>query len=143
MALVRVLAREWKMEVEDELAAFVEVGGINTFAFGGSKTDADTTGFDSEGWAEHLVAERSRTLTMEGFYIEDKDTGARDPGQEIVDGLAEKIGEEAIGNFKLTSPGGTVLTFSGSVEPADIGGGHNDATSWGATITINGKVTKS
>jgi len=62
-------------------------------------------------------------LGLSGFYIEDKTTGDRDPGQELVDELAEKIGEEAIGNFKLTSPGGTVMTFRGSVEPGDIGGG--------------------
>ena len=143
MALVRVLARDWVFEVEGTAGTFVPVGGLHTFGLGGTKVDTDTTGFDSEGFAEHLVTERAHSLTLSGFFIEDLDTGARDPGQKIIDELAEKIGEEAIGNFKLTSPGGTVMTFKGSVEPGDIGGGKNDATSWGATITVTGKITRS
>jgi len=142
MALVRVLARDWKFEVEgDTTGTFVEVGGLNTFGLSGTKVDTPTTGFDSEGFAEHLVTERAHSLTLSGYFIEDLDTGDRDPGQAIIDELATKIGAEAIGNFKLTSPGGTVYTFSGSVEPGEKGGGTNDATSWGATITINGRVT--
>jgi hypothetical protein len=144
MALAKVLARDWTLEVEGTTTGtFVPVGGINTFGFGGTKNDTDTGDFDSGGFAEHLVTERAYTLTLSGFFLEDQDTGERDPGQAIVDELATKIGEEAIGNFKLTSPGGTVYTFSGSVEPAEVGGGKNDVTSWGATITVNGKVTVS
>ena len=143
MALVRVLARDWVFEVEGTAGTFVPVGGLHTFGLSGTKVDTDTTGFDSEGWAEHLVTERAHSLTLSGFFIEDQTTGERDPGQAIIDELATKIGEDAIGNFKLTSPGGTVMTFKGSVEPGDIGGGKNDATSWGATITVTGKVTGS
>lgn len=141
MAIVRVLARDWKLKVDNGTGTFVEVGGINTFGFGGSKTDADTTGFDSDGWSEHLVAGRGRTLTMEGFFLEDPDTGQRDAGQAIIDALANEIGEDAIGSFELTTPGGTTYEFNGSVEPSDVGGGHNDATGWGATITVTGQVT--
>lgn len=142
MPVVRVLAREWTIQVKNSSSVFVDVGGINTFTFGGGKTDADTTGFDSEGWAEHLVVQRGRTLTIGGFFLEDS-VGARDPGQAVIDGLASKIGAEAIGDFKLTTPGGKVWEFSGSVEPADVGGGTNDVTSWGATITVTGQVSKS
>lgn len=144
MALTKVLARDWTFEVEDPTAGtFVPVGGINTFGFGGTKTDTDTGDFDSGGWAKHLVTERAHTLTLSGFFLEDQATGERDPGQAIIDELTTKIGEEAIGSFKLTSPGGAVYEFSGSVEPAEVGGGKNDVTSWGATITINGKITVS
>jgi len=144
MALTKVLARDWTFEVEDPTAGtFVPVGGINTFGFGGTKTDTDTGDFGSGGWAEHLVTERAHTLTLSGFFLEDQATGERDPGQAIIDELTTKIGEEAIGSFKLTSPGGAVYEFSGSVEPAEVGGGKNDVTSWGATITINGKITVS
>ena len=95
MPIVRVLAREWKIEVKNSSSEFVEIGGINTFAFGGGKTDADTTGFDSEGWSEHLVAQRGRTLTIEGFFLEDPTDGTRDPGQAVIDELASKISSEA------------------------------------------------
>jgi len=140
MALTKVLARDWKLEVENEAGEFVKVGGIETFEFGGGKTDEDTTDFDSDGWAEHIPTLRSRTLTMSGFRLEDTTTGERDPGQEIIDDLANKTGEEGLGNFSLTSPGGTVYEFKGSVEPTGPGGGHTNVTSWGATITVSGKV---
>jgi hypothetical protein len=70
MAIQRVLAREWKFEIYD--GAWKEIGGLNSFAWGGTKTDADTTGFDSQGWSEHLPAQRGRTLTLEGSYLDRK-----------------------------------------------------------------------
>lgn len=141
MALTKVLARDWTFEVEDPTAGtFVPVGGVETFEFSGSKTDEDTTDFNSGGWAEHIPTLRSRTLTVNGFRLEDESTGERDPGQELIDELANKTGEEGLGNFKLTSPGGTLYEFKGSVEPASFGGGHTNVTSWGATITVSGKV---
>lgn len=141
MALTKVLARDWICEVENEMGVFIPVGGIETFEFGSGKTDADTTDFDSEGWGEHIPAVRTRTVTINGFFLEDKETGARDPGQKIIDELANKVGQEGLGNFRLTSPGGTLYEFKGSVDPAGPGGGHTDATSWGATIAVSGKIT--
>jgi len=141
MPVQKVLARDWKVEVKDDSSTWQEVGGVVTLGFGGSKTAADTTDFDSDGWEEHLVSRRGRSLTLEGHYLEDPDTGDRDPGQEAIDDLANAMGAEAVGDFKLTSPGGKVMTFSGSVEPADVGGGDADVTSWGATITVDGEVS--
>ena len=237
MAIQRVLAREWKFEIYD--GAWKEIGGLNSFAWGGTKTDADTTGFDSQGWGEHLPAQRGRTLTLQGSYLEvpkengqfiarikvltgavtasgnvtitlneieditvavieydtvrevatkiaqsindETDwsaysigdtltvkhtsgeaftvsfedtgttgvtvksavTGDRDEGQEAVDALCTKIGSDSIAQFRKTSPGGTVETFYASAEMADVGGGNNDTTSWGVTLTISGKVAQS
>lgn len=237
MAMERVLARSWKFEIND--GTWKEIGGINSFTWSGSKTDADTTGFDSGGWAAHLTAQRGRTLTLQGNYLEvpkengqfiarikvltgavtasgnvtvtlnesvadnitvavvkddtvrtvatkmakaiDTDTdwiaysvgdtvtvrhtsggdftvsvpagttgvtvkcavtGDRDDGQEAVDALCTGIGADSIAQFRKTSPGGTVETFYASAEMGDIGGGDNDTTSWGVTLTISGMVTR-
>mgnify|MGYP001157848879 FL=1 len=239
MAIDRVLARGWKFEINDN-GDWKEIGGLNSFAWGGTKTDADTTGFDSQGWSEHLPVQRGRTLTLQGSYLEvpkengqfiarikvltgavtasgnvtvtlnkgvaeniivavvkddtvrtvatkiaqeiDEDTdwsaysigdtvtvkhtsgeaftvsfadtnttgvtvksavtGDRDEGQEAVDALCTKIGADSIAQFKKTSPGGKAETFYASAEMGDIGGGNNDTTSWGVTLTISGKVTQ-
>lgn len=237
MAIQRVLARDWKFQIYDD-GTWKEIGGINSFAWGGSKTDADTTGFDSDGWNEHLAAQRGRTLTLEGHFLEvpmqdgdhiahikvltgavtasgnititlnagtaenvvvavvegntvkevaikiaqeiDDETnwsarrigdtvivkhssgnaftvsfvdtgstgvtvstavsGDRDEGQEAVDALCTKFGPNGLAQFKKTSPAGTTETFYASAEPSDVGGGHNDPTAWGVTLTISGKI---
>lgn len=75
--------------------------------------------------------------------MEDPDTGDRDPGQNLVDEAAEVVGHDALRKFRLTTPGGTEYTFDGTVEPADIGGGTNEAADWGAEIEVSGKVAVS
>jgi len=143
MPVTKVLARDWMLEIEDDNGTepeWVEVKGLTSLSFGGDKTDADTTDFDSEGRAEHLPVRRERNLTIEGNYLEDPDTGDRDEGQDLVDDAAELVGQDALKEFRLTSPGGTEKEFTASVEPADVGGGVDDTTDWGADLTISGQV---
>lgn len=141
MAAVKVLARGWKVEIQDSLLAWKEVKGINTLTFSGSKNDADTTTFDDNGWLTHLVASRGRTITLGGYYLEDPSTGARDAGQETVDALADSIGTTSLGTFRLTSPYGTVRNLTASANVSDIGGGNDDPTGWSAELTINGAAS--
>ena len=140
---VKILARDWDLTVSDGAATpeFVAIGGITGFTFGASKTDADITTFDSEGSNEHLVASRSRTLSVEGKYMETT-LGVSDVGQARIEVLAAAIGAASIADFKLKSPGGAIRTFKGSVKLGDIGGENDDATSWGFEITVSGPVTR-
>lgn len=148
MPKIKVLARDWKVEIktgEDETsgdAIYTQITGLNTLTFGSDKEDADTTSFDSEGHNEHLPASRGNTLSMEGFYKVDPNDGSRDEGQEAVEELADKVGPDGLGQFRLTDPGGNAREFSASAVLSDIGGGNNDATSWGAELTVSGAVTK-
>jgi len=145
MALVKVLARDWVTEINtgtEETPVWTPIGGVETLTFSQDKEDADDTDFNSQGWAEHMVVQRSNSLTLEGKYMEDPQTGERDPGQEAVEQAGEAIGYDSLKQFRLTSPGGTVRTFKASVLIGDIGGGLNDKTSWGAELTISGPITK-
>jgi len=135
MAVTKVLARDWTVTVGG-----TAIGGINSITFSSSKTNAETTDFASSGWAEHIVAERTRSMSCEGFFMEDEDTGDRNAGQSAIEALAELFSADSLGTFVLTSPGGTTYTFSASVELADIGGGNNDPTSWGFTAEVSGSV---
>jgi hypothetical protein len=141
MAVTKVLARGWKFEVYDtDTLLYVEVTGINTFTFTRGKNDADTTDFDSEGYEEHMAASRNFEITGEGFYKEDLSTGDRDLGQEIMEDYAELVGEDSLRQFRMTSPGGTEKEFNASVNIGDVGGGNDDPTSWGFTLTVSGKL---
>lgn len=145
MAKVKVLARNWLIEVNTgtvALPAWTKVGGINSFTVSGDKEDTDTTDFDSGGWGEHIVASRSRSISFEGFFLEDQADGSRDAGQAFIEDASEEIGPDSISQTRITSPAGKVTEYSGSYSTGDVGGGINDATSWGAEMTVSGKPVK-
>lgn len=144
MAVVKVLARDWTLWLNQTGTYATPVWtnitcGLNTFTFSNSKNDADTTDFCNDGYMDHIVASRSLELTGEGFYMEDEITGDRDLGQEYMEALNTAMGNSAKGDFKLVSPGGSGRRFYASVNVGDTGGGNDDPTSWGFTLTIAGK----
>lgn len=140
MAVTKVLARDWVLEIKNS-SGYTRIKGLNTLSFSNSKNDTDTTDFDSQGATEHLVTSRSQEISAEGFYLVDKTTKKRDEGQQAVEALAELIGPESLGEFRLTSPAGTMKTFLASANIGDIGGGNDDATTWGVTLTVSGKMS--
>lgn len=141
MAIQKVLARGWKFEAEDSTpGTFLEVKGLEQIEFSDDNSTVDTTDFNSNGRAEHLVAERKASISVEALYLEDSSTGDRDPGQERVEEIAALVGNNSLGNFRLTSPGGTVKSFSASAK-ISTGGSRNDATSWKASFEISGQIT--
>lgn len=145
MAKVKVLARNWIIEVNtgtDAVPAWTKVGGINSFTVSGDKEDTDTTDFDNAGWGDHIVASRSRSISFEGFFLEDQTDGSRDAGQEFIEEQSEEIGPDSISETRITSPAGTVTEYRGSYSTGDVGGGVNDATSWGAELTVAGKPVR-
>lgn len=137
---VKVLARGWNVFIDTGSGASIwtEIKGLTNLIFDGEKTNADTTTFESGGDEEHQVASRSKTLGLEGQYLEDQNDGGRDPGQEAVEKLADQVGANSIGNFKLVSPAGTVRYFSASANVSGIGGSKNDPTGWKADLDVSG-----
>lgn len=147
MAQVKVLARNWGLYVFDQAATdagtgediYQKIHGVTTFGIEPDMEQADTTDFDSSGFSEHLPSSRSSSISLEGQYKEDDTDGTQDPGQKILDDLAEKVGTAAITRFRIKSPGGTVKEYNVSVTPGTTGGGVSDPTSWGATLNVSGK----
>jgi hypothetical protein len=149
MAKVKVLARKFKLEIDTDsilasptgTPAFVEIKGLSSMTFDTEKTDADANSFDNEGVDEHIVASRAKSIALQGKYYEDLSDGSRDAGQSAVEDLSELTAERSLGDFKLTTPGGTVKTFSASASVSGIGGGLNDTANWNADLKISGAVT--
>ena len=139
MAEIKVLARDWDIEIYDAVGEdWLEIGGITSLTFSSDMTEAETTDFDSEGWAEHIPAERTKSLSVEGNYLEDE-AGERDQGQEEVEEAAELTGDDGLTPFYLESPnGGIQIAFLASVNMSDIGGDTNDPTSWGFDLIVSG-----
>lgn len=143
MAKVKILARHLKPEINtgtDALPVWTPVGGLNSLTFDSEKTDTDDTDFDSDGWAEHKVAQRASSISLEGFYKEDPDTGDRDAGQEALLALAEAVGYDSLKPFRVTTPGGNVTVYRVSAKvDAPAGGGLNDNSGFNAELTVSGK----
>lgn len=135
---VKVLARGWKLEVQNSVLAWLEIKGLNTLGFDSEKNDADTTTFDDAGWQTHLVASRAKSLSLEGFYLEDPSNKSRDPGQYEVESLSDRMGQESLGLFRLTSPAGTVRNFHASANVTGFGGANDDPAGWTAELNVSG-----
>ncbi len=145
MAVEKVLARGWSFEINtgtEGAPTWTKIGGIETFSIEKEKTDAEGTDFDSAGWAEHVVAERGVSISLEGFHKEDSSTGDRDAGQEAVEALADAVGDASLDQFRMTSPGGNTWTFYASADVGGPGGGRNDYASWSCTLKVSGQITK-
>lgn len=141
MAQRKILARGWAFEISDgaPVATFIQIGGLNTWSVSVEKNDADTTDFDSDGWNEHIVASRGRSISFEGLFMIDPVTKIRDAGQAEVEELADKIDYDSIREFRYYH----VATGIGrkgfvSANVSDVGGGNDDPTSWGAEMTFSG-----
>ncbi len=141
MGKVKVLARDIKVYVKlvDE---WIKINELESVTFSSGKSDEDTTTFDNQGWESHIVASRTRGCNLEGKYYVNPSTGERDLGQATVDGIGESVGLDSLGDFKIVFPGNTSKQFKASVNLADVGGGNNDALSWGAELTVSGQVTE-
>lgn len=143
MSVRKVLAREWTVEVDtDGGPTWAAIGGLRTIGFDMGKTDADTTDMDSGGNAEHLPAERSASVTLEGLWLEDADSGEYDEGQERLMALGDLVGVAGLGAIKFTSPGGKTWTIDCSVQFTGPGGGHNDPAGFTAVLTRSGATAK-
>lgn len=141
MAVTKVLARDWTVEVDDGTGTYLTVNSLDQITFAGNKNDTDVTDFDSAGWEEHLVSQRGRTLTLQGNWLEDPSTGTLDAGLQRLLDLNDLVGAAAASSFRMTSPGGNVKTFSATVNFGQgPDGATNDQGKWQAEVKVSGQV---
>ena len=144
MAVEKILAREsfstFEINTGTEASpTWVPILGLTSVAPGSDATRVDQATFDSAGWAEHRVAGRSRTLTLEGFYEEDPQTGDRDPGQSALIDQGDLMGFESPTQFRITTLGGNLLVFTATVDVTWGGGGVNDNAGLSGNLTVIGQ----
>lgn len=139
----KILARHLVSEINtgtDALPVLTRIGGLNSLTFSDEKEDADDTDFDSDGWAEHKVVQRAKSISLEGFYLEDPVTGERDAGQEALIALGDAVGYDSLKAFSITTPGGNKIEYQVSARvDGPAGGGTNDNSGFSAELTVSGK----
>lgn len=147
MPLTKYLARGFKFYVEDPTSTdaakkFTGISGIVSFSKDPSAERSDTTDFNSDGFATHVIAQRSNELGLEGHYVSDAETGAQDAGQAIVEANGELIGVNSVSSYRIKFPDGNTYEYRATTEMGALGGGTNDNTSWAVTLGVTGKPVK-
>lgn len=139
-------ARDIIFEIEDfgtpGTWVAIATGGINTFSKTFEEEVTDVTVFGSEGQAESQKMQIAKAMTLEGFRLRDSETGALDPGQALVEGLSERLGDESLSGFRFAHKDDTSWeVWTAHANLGDQGGGNNDKTTWSATFTRSGANT--
>lgn len=144
MANPRDIARNLRPEMNTGTSAsptWTEIKGITEISPSHEGNNTNTTGFDSEGQAQHLVTQRSKSLSLSGFQVYDTSDGTKDPGQEAILDADAEIGQDAAIDFRLVHrvTNEIMAHYDATVQVGSpYGGGTNDASTFNATITRNG-----
>lgn len=143
MSALKYDARGCAFEIESNTpGTWVAIGGINTFSKSRNSANTDTTTYASAGDYEQQIMQRGKTLKLGGFRLMDPDTGVLDPGQALVEALADAKSDDSLGSIRFAAPGDvTWEVWTATAELDDEGGGNNDKVSWGVTFTRSGAST--
>lgn len=143
---MQINARDWIFQVSEDPAAvtpvWATIGGIESFDLNPSEGEesTETTTFASNGIAESQAMQRGASLQVSGKAVRNGTTP--DAGQEAADNLAQQVGEESLGGFRFRHKDDTEWTnWIAWVSKANVGGGNNDKTSWGANFTRSGAAS--
>lgn len=144
MANETYLAREHELEVNtgtEALPTWTVVRGWTSLSPSPETERTDDTHAHSAGWAQHKVAQRGISFSIELQVLRDA-AGVLDPGQQAIRDLSELTGTDSLGEFRYYhKPSGEGFTFDGSVELAWPGGGVNDNATASGTIQVDGQPT--
>lgn len=143
----RINARDIIMQVEDSTPeSWLTVEHLTNVNVNPSENEetAEVTDFDSEGVYEQEIMQRGASMELEGLLMKDDTTGALLPGRARVEAMAgeDKVGSASLGRIRFRHPmDGQWRIWTCTFTLAEQGGGNNDKTSWGATITKSGPTT--
>ncbi|MEU2393972.1 hypothetical protein [Streptomyces sp. NPDC007369] len=141
-------ARGWLFEVQDlsaQTETWLRIAGVKSFTHNPSEGEetAETTSFESEGYAEQDVMQRGATLELEAWFRIDKTTKKQDSGQAYVDNVwSYRLGMDSHNPVRWRHQSqDTWVVWDATVTPGEQGGENNDKTSWSCTVTRSGKPT--
>jgi hypothetical protein len=150
MAILEYLSREFVFSASADGTTYTEIGGINKWGWKEEPNSVETTDFDDAGGHSEMNTRIKYGLTLDGNYLMDAATGARDPGQKIVEKQARLLGplgyvyikvETRADDGEATPVALGSITARYSVKVTGNGGGNDDKLPWGAELTAKGIPT--
>lgn len=144
---MQINARDWIFEASPDPSAgtpvWSQITGLESFTLSNSEGEesTDTTTFSSDGVAESQAMQRGAACSLEGKVKRDSN-GDPDPGQQVVDDLAQLVGEASLGGFRFRHITDTEwVVWTAWASKGDNAGGLNDKTSWSASFTRSGAAS--
>lgn len=143
MAVTKVPANQYVLEIQTAPTTYVEVKGLTTLDISYTATDVDGSTFDGDGWSEDYTVRRAASVSVQGRTEYDGATGTYDPGQAACNALAYQFGAAAVGNFRIVFPGGGHgVTFAATVSNSKpYGGGKDDLANFSVELKVQGAPT--
>lgn len=140
MAVGETLARNWDFSVSTNGVSYVTMSGVNNWSLDYGDTMKDSTTFDTNGYGRSVKTVRASTITFEGLYLFDDDTGNRDAGQQMVDASTKQFGSDGVLYYKITHAVDTdsVLIFKGVASHDNRGGKNDDLEMWKVKVAMYG-----
>jgi hypothetical protein len=125
MAATKYNARDVIFQLLDSVGGtYVQINGLNTFTKGTDMKETDLTTFASQGNEESEIMQRGKSMKLQGFRLKDPVTGVLDPGQLLVETLADQVANYVV--------------WQATAAMGDEGGGDNDKVSWSVTLKRTG-----
>lgn len=146
MPVTEIPARDFTFELNtgtDAAPTWVTIGGLISWSNSPTTVRANTQTWEDQGRQNAYVSSRGDSFSLTGRRQEDPATGARDAGQEAAEAWAQEVGPASQKQFRMTSPGGNVLTFDATAEVTRGGGGEDDPSTWQLQITVSGAIVES
>jgi hypothetical protein len=141
----KVLIRDYKLFVNTgtvEVPVWTQVKGLtDPLAITSNVGETELRDQDDAGWSRTWPTSRSYEFAAKGFRMEAAD-GARDPGQEAVEAVSEEMGEDAVLQYKVVSPGAASIIFDAWATVTEFGGSEDDAATWEAALKVNGQPAR-
>ncbi|MCO1575031.1 hypothetical protein M8C13_04560 [Crossiella sp. SN42] len=145
MAQTKILARDVIFQVETTTPnTWLAVSYLNSATLNPAENEevGDATTFESAGQYEGVPMQRGAAFELEGLLSKDNITGVQDPGQARVEVLAAAVGYAGLARVRFRHPLDTEWQiWTALFSLGEQGGGNNDLSTWGATITRSGAKT--
>lgn len=143
----QINARDYIFEVSEDPNAgtpvWAAIGGLESFDLNPSEGEesTETTTFSSQGVHESQAMQRGASCQVSGKIV--RNGAVQDAGQAAADNLAVLVGEASLGGFRFRHVDDTDwVVWTAWVSKANVGGGNNDKSTWGATFTRSGAATE-
>lgn len=143
MTLKAVPGSLFPVSIKTGATTWTVIDGVDTVTPNPSSKDADTTMFSNAGWQSSMVVSRGLEVKVSGKAVWDKTTHEKDPGQAAVEALANALGSDAEGEFRIALPGDKAIQFTADVKDAFIfaSAGAEDVAKWECQLKVSAAPT--
>jgi TP901-1 family phage major tail protein len=130
-------AKDLLLEMDDGSGSYVLLGGLQAKTFTINAEEIDVTNHDSDQWKEILDGKGVRSMALSGNGVS--------KNAAILNKAQDNCINNLLTSFRIrdVSSGGRTFTATFKITSYEIGGEHNGAHTWSASMSSSGPVVVS